>query len=63
MATNGATAGESVAAAADRLSALNTAERRRVAEAAAEAERRAREVRAELARKAAEEAAATYGRE
>ncbi|CAK0757357.1 conserved hypothetical protein [uncultured Gammaproteobacteria bacterium] len=56
-------AGENARIAQDRLSSLDSVERRRIGRAVAEAERRAREVREALARKAAEEAAANYGRE
>ncbi|HEY8040455.1 MAG TPA: hypothetical protein VIF15_11705 [Polyangiaceae bacterium] len=55
--------GESEAQAADRLTALDSVERRRVIEATRAAEERARRVREELARKAAEEAAAKATRE
>jgi hypothetical protein len=54
--------GESPTAARDRLTALDSAERLRVAKAALEAERRAREIR-EAAARAAAEAASYYGRE
>lgn len=52
--------GETEAVAADRLTALDSAERRRVAQAAAKAEARARAVREALAREAAKAAAASY---
>lgn len=53
--------GETVAAAADRLSALDTVERTRVLRATAVAERRAREIREAMAREAALDAASRYG--
>lgn len=53
--------GETVAAAADRLNALDTIERTRVLRATAAAERRAREVREAMARQAALDAASRYG--
>lgn len=56
-------AGETVAAAADRLATLDTVERRRVIAEAKAAEKRARKVREEMARKAAAEAAARYSPE
>ena len=56
-------AGETVAAAADRLATLDTVERRRVIAEAKAAEERARKVREEMARKAAAEAAARYSPE
>ena len=55
--------GESSAEAEDRLRQLDSVERHRVLEAAAERERRARQVREEMARKAAAEAAAKVSRE
>ena len=55
--------GESEREAEDRLTQVDSVERRRVVREAAERERRAREVREALARKAAEEAAARYGGE
>lgn len=55
--------GESDAAARDRLSAISSVERERVAREAAAAERRAREVRQAMAAKRAREAAAVYNRE
>lgn len=54
--------GETPTAARDRLTALDSVERMRVARAAMEAERRAREIREKAARSAAE-AASYYGRE
>ncbi|MCA9177399.1 MAG: hypothetical protein KDB14_23100 [Planctomycetales bacterium] len=54
-------AGESEAQAADRLQALDTAERRRVLQAAAKAEARARQIREAMARAAAQESANRYG--
>jgi hypothetical protein len=56
-------AGEGGAQARDRLSTLDSVERRRVIAASQEAEKRAREVREAMRKKAAEEAAASYGRE
>lgn len=56
-------AGESLAQAQDRLSALNSAERARVVTAARQAEERARAIREALARKAAQESADKYTRE
>ncbi len=56
-------AGETLAQAQDRLTALSTAERTRVIAAAKKAEQRAREIREALARKAAEESADKYTRE
>jgi hypothetical protein len=53
--------GESAAAAADRLAALDSVERHRVLKATAAAERRAREVREAMARKKAQESASRYG--
>lgn len=55
--------GETEAQARDRLSSLDSVERRRVIEAARQAEERARKVREEMARKAAAEAAAKVSRE
>lgn len=55
--------GESVAEAQDRLTALDSAERIRVARQTRVAEERARAIREAMARRAAEEAAAKYGRE
>jgi hypothetical protein len=55
--------GESASEAADRLQQVDSVQRRRVLQAAAERERRAREVREAMARKAAEEAAAKVTRE
>jgi len=54
--------GETPTTARDRLTALDSVERMRVARAAMEAERRAREIRERAARSAAE-AASYYGRE
>jgi hypothetical protein len=56
-------AGETAAAAADRLSALNSVERARVAAEARKAEERAERIREAMKKKEAEEAAARYGRE
>lgn len=56
-------AGETPAQAADRLSAVSSAERARVVAAAREAEKRARQIREALARKAAQEAADKASRE
>ncbi len=56
-------AGETLAQAQDRLSALGGVERARVIAAARQAEERARAIREALARKAAEEAADKYTRE
>jgi hypothetical protein len=56
-------AGETLAQAQDRLSALSSAERARVIKASRKAEHRARQIREALARKAAEEAADKYTRE
>lgn len=56
-------AGESVAQAADRLTALSSIERNRVLLASRMAEERARAVREALARKAAQESADKYTRE
>jgi hypothetical protein len=56
-------AGESPEEAADRLTALDSVERRRVAAAAKEAEERAARIREAMKKKEAEEAAARYGRE
>lgn len=55
--------GESAAAAADRLTMISAAERRRLIEASRAAEQRAREVREALARKAAAESADKWTRE
>ncbi len=55
--------GEKEAAARDRLAAISSVERERVAREAAAAERRAREVRKAMAAKRAREAASVYGRE
>ncbi|MGH7294631.1 MAG: hypothetical protein ACRELB_06855 [Polyangiaceae bacterium] len=55
--------GETEEQAADRRTALDSGERRRVIEATRAAEERARKVREELAKKAAEEAAAKATRE
>jgi hypothetical protein len=55
--------GETEAQAADRLSAVSAAERRRLLRASREAEERAREIREALIRKAAEESADKYTRE
>src|SRR5262249_14398859 len=55
--------GESENAAADRLAALDSIERIRVAQEARKAEERVRAIRAAMAKRAAEEAAAKYGRE
>ncbi len=56
-------AGESEAAAVDRLAALDSGSRIKLAKEAAEAEARARKVREAMARKAAQEAANNWGRE
>jgi len=56
-------AGESPNEAADRLSALDSVERQRVAAEARKAEERAQRVREAMKKKEAEEAAARYGRE
>ncbi len=56
-------AGETLAQAQDRLTALSSSERTRVIAAAKKAELRAREIREALARKAAEESADKYTRE
>lgn len=56
-------AGESVAEATDRLSAVSGVERRRLLEASRAAEQRAADIRAALARKAAEESADKWSRE
>jgi hypothetical protein len=56
-------AGERLEEAADRLSSLNSVERRRVAAEAKKAEERAARIREAMKKKAAEEAAARYGRE
>jgi hypothetical protein len=56
-------AGETIAQAQDRLSALSSAERARVVAAARQAEQRARAIREALARKAAQESADKYTRE
>ena len=56
-------AGELGDEAADRLSALNSVERKRVAADAKKAEERARRIREAMKKKEAEEAAARYGRE
>lgn len=56
-------AGETEAQAADRLSAVSVAERRRLIRASQQAEERARAVREALIRKAAEESADKYTRE
>ena len=56
-------AGESATQAADRLSAVSAAERRRLLRASQEAEARARAIRETLIRKAAEEAADKHTRE
>lgn len=53
--------GESLAAAADRLTTLDSAERSRVLRQTAAAERRAREIREQMARAAARDAASRYG--
>lgn len=55
--------GETETAAQDRLTAISSVERERVAREAAIAERRAREVRKAMAAKRAQEAASVYGRE
>lgn len=55
--------GETAEQAADRLSAVSAAERRRLLRASQEAEERARAVREALVRKAAEESADKYTRE
>jgi hypothetical protein len=55
--------GETTAQAADRLNALDSAERVRVARQMRDAEARARKVRQEMARKTAEAAAARYSPE
>ncbi len=55
--------GESETVARDRLAAISSVERERVAREAAAAERRAREVRKAMAAKRAREAASVYGRE
>lgn len=55
--------GETEAQAADRLSAVSAAERRRLLRASQEAEERARSIREALVRKAAEESADKYTRE
>ncbi len=55
--------GESANDAEDRLKQVDSVERHRVLEAAAEREKRAREVRDAMAKKAAEEAAAKVSRE
>lgn len=55
--------GESAKEAEDRLSQVDSVERRRLLKEAAEKEKRAREVREMMARKAAEEAAAKASRE
>lgn len=52
--------GETLAHAADRLTALDSVERHRVLKATAAAERRAREVREAMARKKAQESASRY---
>jgi hypothetical protein len=54
-------AGETESQAADRLQTLDTAERSRVLQEAAGAERRAREIREAMARAAAQDAASRYG--
>jgi hypothetical protein len=56
-------ADEGEAEAADRLNALDSVERSRVAAAAREAEERANRIREAMKKKEAEEAAARYGRE
>jgi hypothetical protein len=56
-------AGEEIDEAADRLSALNSVERQRVAAEAKKAEERAERIREAMKKKEAEEAAARYGRE
>jgi len=56
-------AGESLAQAQDRLTALSSGERARVVAAARQAEQRARAIREALARKAAQESADKYTRE
>lgn len=56
-------AGESLAQAQDRLTALSSIERNRVLLASREAEKRARAIREALARKAAQESADKYTRE
>ncbi len=55
--------GETPAQAEDRLTALDSGERRKLALAARQAEQRAQEIRKKMAEKAAQEAAAKYGRE
>lgn len=55
--------GESEAQAADRLTTLDSVERKRVIRQTRQAEARAREIREAMARKRAEEAAARYSRE
>jgi len=55
--------GESANEAEDRLAALDSAERIRVAQESRKAEERARSIRDAMAKRAAEEAAAKYGRE
>jgi len=56
-------AGENADEAADRLTALDSVERQRVAAEARKAEARAQRIREAMKKKAAEEAAARYGRE
>lgn len=56
-------AGETVAQATDRLSAVSAVERRRLLQASRDAEERARSVREALVRKAAQEAADKWTRE
>ncbi len=56
-------AGETAVQAQDRLTTLNTAERRRVVAAARAAEERARQIREAMAKQAAEEAADKWSRE
>lgn len=56
-------AGESIAQATDRLSALSSTERKRLLLESREAERRARAIREALAKKAAEESADKWTRE
>lgn len=55
--------GESADEAADRLTSLNSVERKKVAAEAKKAEERARRIREAMKKKEAEEAAARYGRE
>lgn len=56
-------AGETIAQATDRLSAISSRERRRLIEASRESERRARAIREALVRKRAEESADKWTRE